>query len=207
MLRAGLRLAKLLCAVLVTGAAPVTALAQEAQTEAPSAVVKSPVLTIDRERLYAETLYGKAVEARFKADSDALVAENLRLEQALEAEERELTDRRATLPPQEFKALAAAFDAKAEQIRAAQEAKSRAIGKKREAEQQRFLEAAIPVLGELMRASGAAAIFDKNMIILSLRGIEITDEAIARIDTVLGDGSAPAQQKPQAAPAEPSPKP
>ncbi len=37
--------------------------------------------------------------------------------------------------------------------------------------------------------------------------VEQTDEAIARIDTVLGDGSAPAQQKPQAAPAEPSPKP
>lgn len=207
MQRTGLRLAALFCSMLATGFLPVPVAAQEAAADAAGAALKSPVLTIDRERLYAETLYGKAVEARFKADSDALIAENLRLEQALEAEERDLTDRRSTLPAEEFKSLAAAFDAKAEQIRTAQEAKSRAIGKKREAEQQRFLEAAIPVLGELMRDRGAAAIFDKNMIILSLRGIEITDAAIARIDAVLGDGSSQPAPSTEPQPADPTPAP
>ncbi len=169
--------------------------AQEKPATPP--VLASPILTVDRDRLYSETLYGKSVEAHFKAESDALIAENLRLEQALEAEERDLTDRRATLAPEEFKRLATAFDSKAEGIRAAQQAKSTAIAQKREAEQQRFLEAAIPVLGELMQSTGAAAIFDKNMIILSLRGIDITDAAIARIDAVLGDGGGAA---PSAAP-------
>lgn len=162
---------------------------------------QSPILTLDRERLFGETLFGKAVDARFKTDSDALVAENLRLEKALEEEERDLTDRRAKLPAAEFQQLAEAFDAKAEQIRAAQEAKSRAIAAKREEEQKRFLEAAIPVLGELMRDSGAAAIFDKDTIILSLRGIDITDRAIARIDSLLGTGD------PAPAPAEGEPDP
>lgn len=174
-------------------------------------MVQSPVLTLDREKLFRETLYGKAVEARFKAASDALVAENLRLETALEAEERDLTDRRPKLPAPEFQKLAAAFDAKAEQIRAAQEAKSRSLTATREADQQRFLDAAIPVLGELMRDSGAAAIFDKQLIIISLRGIDITDAAIARIDAVLGDGTTQtAQPSPTPAPTpapEPTPQP
>ena len=47
----------------------------------------------------------------------------------------------------------------------------------------------MPVLGDLMRESGAVAIFDKNIVILSLRGVDITDEAVVRIDSVLGDGS------------------
>lgn len=195
---AALRLAALVIAATTLGAG--------AQDAPPTPVTKipSPILTLDRDRLFAETLFGKAVDARFKADSDALIAENLRLETALEAEERDLTDRRATLPADQFQILAKDFDTKAEGIRSAQQAKSRTIAAKREAEQQRFLEAAIPVLGELMRDSGAVAIFDKNSIILSLRGIDVTDTAIARIDTVLGSGDGP----PAKAPApEPKPQP
>ncbi len=195
-----LRLAALfIAAVFASGAG-----AQDAPLS-PLAKLPSPILTLDRDRLFAETLFGKAVDARFKADSDALIAENLRLERALEAEERDLTDRRATLPAAQFQVLAKDFDAKAEQIRSAQEAKSRAIAANREAEQQRFLDAAIPVLGDLMRDSGAVAIFDKNMIILSLRGIDITETAIGRIDAVLGTGDIPAMPDPQPQPAEPQP--
>lgn len=199
--------ASFLMAALVAGLPLAPVAAQEAATTpapvaAPTSQIQSPILTIDRDRLYAETMYGKAVEARFKADSDALIAENLRLEQALEAEERDLTDRRTTLPAAEFKALAAAFDAKAESIRTAQQAKSRAIGKKRESEQQRFLEAAVPVIGGLMRESGAAAVFDKQMIIVSLRAVDITDAAIARVDAVLGSGDG-AEGDPAPSPAPP----
>ncbi len=160
-----------------------------AAQDAP-AVLQAPILMLDRDRLFAETLYGRAVEAQFQAESETLIAENLRLEQALEEEERALTDQRPTLPAAEFQTLAAAFDKKAEDIRSAQDAKSRAITSKREQDQQRFLQAAIPVLGELMRDSGAVAIFDQKTVILSLRGVDITDAAIARIDAVLGDGSA-----------------
>jgi Skp family chaperone for outer membrane proteins len=156
---------------------------------------------LDRNRLFAESAFGKAAEARFEAESKALIAENLQLEQALEAEERSLTDQRATLDAAAFQELATAFDEKAEAIRAAQDAKSRAITAKREQDRQRFLQAAVPVLGELMRESGAVAVFDKDMVILSLRGVDITDEAITLIDAALGDGSAlPADPAAEAVP-------
>lgn len=159
------------------------------QVQAGTSVPQAPILTLDRERLLSETRFGKAVEEQFQKDSEKLIAENLRLEQALEAEERALTDQRPTLPSEEFRTLAEEFDTKTEAIRAAQDAKSRAITSRRDAERQRFLQAAIPVLADLMRESGAVAIFDKEMVILSLRGVDITDEAIARIDAVLGDGA------------------
>lgn len=213
MRRRGIGLVTLCAAALVLAGPPRTVAAQETVAPAGSAL-RAPFLTINIDRLYAKTLYGKGVEARFKADSDALIAENLRLEKALEAEERDLTDRRATLAPADFKPLAAAFDAKAEQIRAAQLAKSRSIAAKREAEQQRFLEVARPILVQLMQEAGAVALVNENMVIAKVSGIDITDAAIARIDAVLGDGrtapsgAAPADEQTQPQPpVDPAPTP
>ncbi|PLL13521.1 outer membrane chaperone Skp [Tabrizicola sp. TH137] len=192
-----------LAALALLAAQPVAA--QQAQGAGEAVVLpRAPILTLDRNRLLAETRFGRALETQFQTDSEVLIAENLRLEQALESEERALTDRRPSLPAEEFRKLAEEFDAKTEAIRAAQDAKSRAITSRRDAERQRFLQAAIPVLADLMRDTGAVAIFDKETVILSLRGVDITDEAIARIDAVLGDGS-DLDAAPEAGP-EPAPE-
>jgi Skp family chaperone for outer membrane proteins len=197
MLRAGAK--TVILAALVGLCAPLAHPLSAQETEG----LRAPVLMLDRNRLFSESAFGKATEARFQTESKALVAENLDLERALEAEERSLTDQRATLDAEAFQALATAFDEKTEAIRAAQDAKSRAITTKRDEDRQRFLQAAVPVLGELMQESGAVAIFDKDMVILSLRGVDITDEAIALIDSALGDGSAlPEALPPDAVPGD-----
>lgn len=195
MLRAGAKTVLVAALLALCGPGGVPAQAQETDG------LRAPVLMLDRNRLFTESAFGKAAEARFQADSKALIAENLELERALEAEERSLTDQRATLDAEAFQALATAFDEKTEAIRAAQDAKSRAITTKREEDRQRFLQAAVPVLGELMQESGAVAIFDKDTVILSLRGVDITDEAIPLIDAALGDGSTlPEAPAPEVAP-------
>lgn len=185
-----------LLGITALGAAlPAPALAQEV------AVPKAPVLTLDQERLFTGSRFGKAVLARHQADLDALLAENRRIEAALEAEELDLTERRARLPAEEFQALATAFDAKAEDIRTAQNAKDRALTQRLDQERQRFYETAAPVLADILREAGAMAIIDKRAVVLSFDAIDMTDAAIARLDATLGDGSAPDQ----AAPADPEP--
>lgn len=192
-----LRARGLLAAVLIGAALPIVMPATAQDVDIP----RAPVLMLDRNRLFSESAFGKAAEARFQAESQSLIAENLRLEQALEAEERRLTDQRTTLDAEAFQELATAFDEKTEAIRAAQDAKSRALTASRDEDRQRFLQAAVPILGDLMRETGAVAIFDKDMVILSLRGADITDEAIELIDAALGDGSAlPAAPTPEVAP-------
>ncbi len=152
-------------------------------------VAADPVLTIDQERLFAGSAFGRAALARQDADEASLVAENRKIESALEEEERNLTAQRETLPVDEFRKLAAEFDTKVEEIRAAQDAKSRNLTQQRDAERQRFLQAAVPVIGQLMRDMGAVAILDKQAIFLSFERIDITDAAIVRLDAALGDGS------------------
>jgi Skp family chaperone for outer membrane proteins len=154
-------------------------------------IPQAPLLTLDQERLFAESRFGMAIQKRYDDESATLLAENRRIEAALEQEERDLTDRRATLPQAEFQPLAEAFDAKVEEIRSAQDAKSRALTRRREEERQRFIQAVVPVLGAVMRETGAVAIIDKSAIILSFDRLDMTDTAIARIDAVLGDGTSP----------------
>lgn len=148
----------------------------------------SPVATIQQDQLFARTIYGKAVQDRTAAAVRALQEENRRIEADLEAEEQALTDLRPKLPPAEFRARAEAFDAKVEGIRAAQQAKARALAVQEEADRKAFFETALPVLTALMRETGAVALLDKNSVLLSLDAIDLTDRAVTRIDAELGAG-------------------
>jgi len=178
------RLARLTLAALIA-AGPLFA-----QTE--PVVEPSPLLTIKRERLFTDTLYGKAVLLRLDEAARLLQAENRRIDADLEAEEKALTGRRESLPAAEFRGLAEAFDAKVESIRTAQDAKGKTLAQLREAERQKVLEVAIPILAELMAEKQAVAILDKEAVFLAFDRNDVTDEAIRRLDDVLGDGSDPA---------------
>lgn len=152
---------------------------------------QSAVLTVDPERLFVESQFGKAAVARLGAAQAALLEENKTFDAALEAEEKTLTDRRATLPADEFRALADAFNIKAEEIRAARLAKSRSLTTLRDEDRQKFLTAIVPILGELMGEMGAQVILDKKTVFLSFERIDVTDRAIARIDGALDEALLP----------------
>lgn len=190
-------------ALVAAFAAP--AFAQETSVPVQAA---GQVLVLDQDRLFSESRFGKAVLARHQAAVQALQQENRRIETDLEAEERDLTDRRSKLPAVEFQGLASEFDAKAEGIRKAQAAKSNDIQRRLDAERQEFVNTVRPVLQALLRESGASLIIDGRAVFFTADGLDVTDTAIARMDQVLGDGPSPADAAaPDAAgdaPAEPA---
>ncbi len=184
--------------------------------EQPRLTLPSPILTINPDRLFSGSAYGQRVETELDAEARALAAQNREIEAALSAEEQTLTQERPTKSPEEFRKLADAFDAKVQGIRKAQEDKSREIADHRDAERQKFLQLAMPILGELMRHDGAVAIMNQQSLFLSLRSIDVTDRAIAAIDAKIGDGAkldtippptapGPAPDQPAAPEAAPTP--
>ena len=172
---------------------------------AQDAGAQSAVLTVDPERLFAESRFGKAAIAKLEAAQQDLLAENKKLEIALEAEEKDLTERRPSLPAPDFRKLADAFDQKAEEIRAARLAKSRSLTTLRDEDRQKFLGAIVPILGDLMGEMGALVVLDKKSVFLSFERVDITDLAIARIDAALGDDLQP--RPAPTAPADTTPAP
>lgn len=182
---------------LVAGSVGPAAWAQQS----PEGPVQTPILTVDQDRLFEGTLWGRRVADRVAAASSALAAENRRIEADLTAEERALTDARATLPAEEFRKLADAFDARVTEFRRTQDGKARAIARMRDAERQAFFKAALPVMAEVLRGHGAIAVLDNRAIFLAADAIDATDEMIARIDAEIGAGAdAPMPDETESAP-------
>ena len=160
-------------------------------TPAAPSVQPSPVLTLDQDRLFQASAYGQRVAREIDAAATALTAENREIEAQLATEEKDLTTRRAAMTAAEFRPLADAFDAKVVAIRGAQEGKLVALNGRRDLERQAFYQAAAPVLGDLVRDAGAVAILDARAVFLSADRIDVTDEAIVRVDRLLGAGPLP----------------
>ncbi len=152
--------------------------------------VPAPLLTLDQDRFFLESDFGRAVVERERVETAALEQENKRIESELVAEEQALTDQRKSLSPEDFTARATAFDQKVERIRSEQDAKAQALVAKRDQERKEFLQLAGPVLGELLGEQKAMAILDKGLVIVSLSAIDITDKAIAKLNAALAKPAA-----------------
>ena len=127
-------------------------------------VPRSPILTIDSERLLLGSLFGRRIQREYEADSAVLAAENRRIEAELIAEEQELTEQRAQMTPEAFRALADAFDEKVQRIRREQDAKTRRLSQSGDTEQAAFFEAIAPVLERIMAEAGAAVILEQRSV-------------------------------------------
>lgn len=161
-------------------------------------LVQSPILTIESDRLFTESAFGQRIAREVQSESTILASENRQIEAELTAEEKALTDQRAELAPEEFRALADAFDEKVQAIRRTQDAKAQALAQRRDRSQVTFFQTARPVLEAVMREAGASVILERSSVFLSANVTDITDIAISRIDAVLGEGGAeqPNQSQP-----------
>lgn len=151
------------------------------------------VVVIDTERLFRGTLFGQRIIAELDLREAELRAENQKITEALTAEEKSLTERRSTMDAEVFRTEAAEFDARVQGIRRSREAASSKYEADRVAAPRQFLVDVRNIIGNLMVERGAVAILDKRGVFLSLDAIDITADAIARIDAQLGDGTPPTE--------------
>lgn len=173
-------------------ALPLSAFQAVAQVQSGAS---NQILTLNQERFFQESLFGRRVLQEIDSRSTRLAAENHRIESELKDEELRLTEQRKTLPAAEFRALADAFDAKVENIRTTQAGKATDLSKFADAEQQRFIDQAYPELLKMATEIGALVILDQRSIIITSGQIDVTERAIFRVDQAIGDGGAPPSEE------------
>lgn len=155
-------------------------------TYAPAQVQQSQVLLLDPQRLYVESAYGLSLRQALEDDRKALEAENRRLSDNLRAEELRLTELRKTMSPQDFAAAALEFDAKVEAARQAQDEKTRKADERLAQQYTVFLRQTRPIVAQMMVERGGTIILDGSTgVFMNLSAIDITDQAIERIDAAL----------------------
>lgn len=148
----------------------------------------SPILTVDQDRLFSETELGAETLARLEEQAKALAAENQRIETELIAEERQLTEQRMAMEPAAFRELADAFDAKVQRIRDEQDEKARLLNRSRDEARSAFFRDVAVTISEIVRERGGLVVIDRRDVFLSADSIDITDEAIRRVNE---SGAAP----------------
>lgn len=181
------RLNQILCAAAL-GLAAFAFSAPSAQAQSLLQASPDAILVLNQDRLLAQTLFGQRIQSELEDASSALAAENRRIEAQLTEEELDLTERRPTMTPADFRELADEFDIRVTGIRSAQDAKARDLQSQTEAAQQRFFEETFPILLEIVQARGASVLLDSRTVLLSAGSVDITDAAIAAIDEVMGAG-------------------
>ncbi|WP_170463772.1 OmpH family outer membrane protein [Ruegeria arenilitoris] len=152
-------------------------------------VPQAEVLTLSSDRLFTESQFGQRVLRQVESEGALLAEENERIVAELSREEKDLTEKRAELEPEEFRPLAEAFDNKVQSHREGQRAKLDALARQSEEARQTFFELAQPILIELLRESGASIVIERSNVFLSSDRTDVTDAAIARINERIGDGS------------------
>lgn len=150
--------------------------------EFPTAVGDQPVLVIDTGRLFAESAYAKRLNDEIEAVALQIRDENQQIVAELVAEEQSLTELRPTMSPEDFRAAADAFDQKAQDIRAERDAKETELENARRDVRVRFLSEVRSVVGQLMVERGGGIVLDSRSTYVFVTAIDITEEAIARVD-------------------------
>jgi Skp family chaperone for outer membrane proteins len=147
-----------------------------------------PVATIDQERLFTDSLFGKAFTEKLRKDANALDEENIRITKELTDEETALTEKRKELTNEEFRKLAATFNDKVEAIRRDQAQKQKNLNAAQIQGQLAFFAEAKPIIVDLMNELGILFILNDKAIFMAGSSGDITNSAIERIDQILGAG-------------------
>ena len=179
---------------------------------APAGSAVLPVITLDQDMLDLNSKWGQRVQADLERQGREIAAENDRLEKQFADEERELTQLRATLPPEEFRTRADAFDTRVVEVRRERANAARELQSRANEERGAFFRAALPVLAAMMRERGAVAVLDRNSVFVAAESIDVTEALIQRLDASIGTGPTDPVPPPQApatpqAPALPAPAP
>ncbi len=96
--------------------------------------------------------------------------------------------------------IAREFDEKVEEIRAIWGQKDKDLKQRRDQDQKTFFQSAVPILAEMMQDAGAVLLVDQSNVILSLDRVDVTNAAIARVNSALAAEPSPPEAEADTAP-------
>lgn len=150
----------------------------------PVAAAAQQVLVVDLDRAFAASRLGQSLTAELRARETAVQAENDRVAQELKDEEAALTARRAQVTPEEFRALADAFDTRVRQVREERDAEEGRLQQLVLGARARFVDQVGPLLQTIVTERGASVVLNRRAagVVLTTPQVDVTDALIAAID-------------------------
>ena len=151
--------------------------------------LKRSVLVISHEKIFSDTVLGKAIFKKFKDKEDVLLVEAEKIERIFIDEEKELTLIRPNLESNEFLKLANDFDKRVELERLNQRNKEAIINDNLNIWKKKFFNTyMIPIIQDFMKIYEASLVLDIDskafrLVIFDSR-INITNSVIKRMNSL-----------------------
>jgi len=143
------------------------------------------VLVVDMQRIQRDAAAAKSVReqaATMRAELETTVGERAR---AISLEEAELAELRERLTASEFRARVREFEKKVFANRDFAQQESEKLQAVRTQASNRLRREIAPILAQLMRERQAQLMLDKSQVILSADTLDVTDEALERLDAAM----------------------
>lgn len=143
------------------------------------------VLVVDMQRIQRDAAAAIGVReqsASMRKTLEATIAERAR---AISLEEAELANLRERLTAAEFRVRVRDFEKKVFANRDFAQQESAKLQTVRAQASNRLRREIAPILAQLLRERGAKLMLDKNQVILSSDTLDVTDEALRRLDVAL----------------------
>ena len=138
----------------------VISLSLSAEESSKNNLLASSILVLSQDDLFQKSNPGKEIMKIFEEKQTALFLEAREIEQKFILEERDLTEKRLDLKPEEFQLLADEFDQRVEAIRKFRAEKDRSLQKNFNLWKKNFVQLVLPLVRNIMRESGAVAVLD-----------------------------------------------
>ncbi len=146
-------------------------------------LIKSSILVLSQDELFKKSAPGKALLEIFEERRSKLLSEASEIEQKFIAEEKNLTQKRALLKPEDFQVLAEEFDVKVEKMRNSRANKDRKLQQDFTAWRKKFVQIALPIVREQMSRFNALVVLDtNNRGLIYDKKVDVTDVIIKRLD-------------------------
>ena len=140
------------------------------------------IVSLDRERVFTDSIAGKRIQQEIEKRQNALRAENQLIDTQLTEEEKSLAEQRKIDLPDVFATKATAFDEKVKRIRQEQRDKGQKIVQFATASRTDFFKQVAEVLRSYMAQNGVNLVLEANTVMMSAQQADITQEVINRLD-------------------------
>ncbi len=140
------------------------------------------IVSLDRERVFTDSIAGKRIQTEIEKRQNALRAENKLIDTQLTEEEKSLAEQRKIDPPDVFATKATAFDEKVKRVRQEQRDKGQKIVQFAQASRTDFFKQVAEVLRAYMAQNGVNLVLEANTVMMSAQQADITQEVINRLD-------------------------
>ncbi len=140
------------------------------------------IVSLDRERVFTDSIAGKRIQQEIEKRQNALRAENQLIDTQLTEEEKSLAEQRKIDLPDVFATKAAAFDDKVKRVRQEQRDKGQKIVQFATASRVDFFKQVAEVLRAYMAQNGVNLVLEANTVMMSAQQADITQEVINRLD-------------------------